>query len=105
AGYGVVTGPGPDEMDLCRSIPGTTLTGGKFLDYFQLAGLFSRADFIIGNDTGPTHLAANMNRPGLVLFGREGGAKQTGLDRPGFQAIERDPISDISVDEVFQLVP
>lgn len=104
AGYGVVTAPGPDEMDLCRSIPGTMLTGGRFLDFFQLGGLFTEAAFIVGNDTGPTHLAANMNRPGLVLFGQPGGAAKTGLDRPSFQAIERAPLSAITVDEVFARV-
>ena len=103
-GYGVVTAPGPDEMDLCRAIPGTTLTGGRFLDFFQLGGLFARAAFVVGNDTGPTHLAANMNRPGLALFGAPGAAVGTGLDRPSFQAIERDPLTAITVEEVLERV-
>lgn len=104
AGYQVATAPGPDELDLCRAIPGKTITGERYLDYFQLAGFLSKAGFIVGNDTGPSHIAANIKRPGLVLFNQAGAARRTGLDRPNIQAIERDPLGAISVDEVFDRV-
>ncbi|MEO1250330.1 MAG: glycosyltransferase family 9 protein, partial [Pseudomonadota bacterium] len=103
-GYQVATAPGPDELDLCRSIPGETITGDRYLDYFQLAGFLSKAAFFVGNDTGPSHIAANIKRPGLVLFNQPGAAQKTGLDRPKVQAIERDPLSEIPVDEVFDRV-
>lgn len=104
AGYQVATAPGPDEIDLCQKIPGTMVTGGRFLDYFQLAGFFAKAGFFIGNDTGPAHIAANVSLPGLVLFGNKGSAFKTGLDRPNVQAIEHDPLADIPVETVLDRV-
>lgn len=35
----------------------------------QLAEVFKRAVFIIGNDSGPMHLASYLNKPVLMLFG------------------------------------
>jgi len=104
AGYQVATAPGPDELELCRQIPGATVTGGRFLDYFQLAGFFAKAGFVVGNDTGPAHIAANMKRPTLVLFGSMGAAAKTGFDRPNVQTIEQNPLTDISVGAVFDRV-
>lgn len=34
-----------------------------------LAGLFERCRLVIGNDSGPTHLAALLGRPTLAIFG------------------------------------
>lgn len=35
----------------------------------DLKALVARADLLIGNDTGPSHLAWAMNRPSIMLFG------------------------------------
>ena len=35
----------------------------------QLTALISSVDLVIGNDTGPTHIAWAMNRPSITLFG------------------------------------
>lgn len=35
----------------------------------ELMALIQQADLVIGNDTGPTHLAWAMNRPSITLFG------------------------------------
>ncbi|NPA28778.1 MAG: lipopolysaccharide heptosyltransferase I [Epsilonproteobacteria bacterium] len=42
-------------------LPPTDLNGLKYA--------VSRADLLIGNDTGPTHMAWALNRPSIVLFG------------------------------------
>jgi heptosyltransferase-1 len=31
--------------------------------------LIARADLLIGNDTGPTHMAWALNRPSITIFG------------------------------------
>jgi len=31
--------------------------------------LISHADLLIGNDTGPTHIAWGLNRPSITIFG------------------------------------
>ena len=80
-GFAVASAPGPDEIDLCRSLPATLLLdGGRPLDFFQLAGVLRRARFVIGNDTGPTHMAAYLGAPGLALFGPHTEARATSLD-------------------------
>jgi ADP-heptose:LPS heptosyltransferase len=104
AGHTVVTVPGPDELDLCATIPGTMLTGGSFLGWFELAGVIAKARFVIGNDTGPTHLAAHMNQPGLALFGAHTSVEKTGIRRENFDAIEVSDLTVLSVDRVYDAV-
>ncbi len=66
---------GPAEAPLAATIaaarPGATvdLTGRTSLA--GLGAVARRAAFAIGNDTGPTHLAAAAGCPTLVLFGPE----------------------------------
>ncbi|MXV43746.1 ADP-heptose--LPS heptosyltransferase [Saccharibacter sp. 17.LH.SD] len=45
------------------------LTGQTSL--IELSGLIHQAHFVIGNDTGPMHIAATMDRPSLTLFSSE----------------------------------
>jgi ADP-heptose:LPS heptosyltransferase len=100
-GYAVVTAPGPDEIELAQSIPGTTLLGPKgFLNWFELAGVLMNAHFIVGNDTGPSHLAACLGRPGLALFGPHTSATRTGIRRGAFDAIEAPDLGGLAPDTV-----
>jgi heptosyltransferase-1 len=39
------------------------------MDLNTLKAAIARADLLIGNDTGPTHMAWALNRPSLTLFG------------------------------------
>lgn len=39
------------------------------LDLNSLKALIARADLLIGNDTGPTHMAWGLNRPSITIFG------------------------------------
>ncbi|MGH8494471.1 MAG: glycosyltransferase family 9 protein [Moraxellaceae bacterium] len=104
-GYQVVTAPGPDEIELCKSIPGITLLGPKgFLGWFELAGVIRSAAFVVGNDTGPSHVAACLARPGLVLFGSHTSAAKTGILRPDFLAIEVGDLKDLPVARVLEAV-
>lgn len=103
-GKTVVTVPGPDELDLCRSIPGVTLTGGKWLNYFQLAGVLAGARLVIGNDSGPTHLAAHLGRPTVALFGSHMAARLTGIDRPWVTCVEVPDLTALPVRQVEDVV-
>lgn len=104
AGHTIVTAPGPDELDLCATIPGATLTGGSFLGWFELAGVIARAGFVVGNDTGPSHLAAHMNMPGLALFGAHTSVEKTGIKREKFDAVEVSDLNQLSVDRVYEAI-
>ncbi len=39
------------------------------LDLNSLKALIAHADLVIGNDTGPTHIAWGLNKPSITLFG------------------------------------
>lgn len=39
------------------------------LDLRQLAALLKQADLMVGNDSGPSHLASALGVPGVVIFG------------------------------------
>lgn len=103
-GLRVVTVPGPDEMELCRSIKGDMLleADGRFLDVFRLAGILEKAAFVIGNDTGPTHIAVHLQVPGLALFSAHVPATYTGIQHGRFAWIERASLATLTVAEVWQ---
>lgn len=102
AGMAVVTVPGPDEMELCRAVGGTILLNrdGSFLDIFKLAGVLRQAAFVVGNDTGPTHIAVHMQIPGLALFSDHIPPTYSGIQHGRFDWIERADLADLPVSEV-----
>jgi ADP-heptose:LPS heptosyltransferase len=101
-GLTVATAPGPDEIDLCRALPGRLLLdGARPLDFFQLAGVLRRARFVIGNDTGPTHMAAYLGAKGLALFGPHVEARATSLDS-FLEIIEARDLTELSWRDVFE---
>jgi len=100
-GFQIVTAPGPDEMDLADQIPGIALKGPRgFINWFELAGVMKKAVFIVGNDTGPSHLAAHIGAPGLALFGSHTTAERTGIERENFAAIEVVNLANLPVARV-----
>jgi ADP-heptose:LPS heptosyltransferase len=101
-GICVLTVPGPDDFDLCGSIPGTMLTGPqRYLDFFQLAGVLKGAGYVVGNDSGPTHLASHLGVPGLALFSGHVPASRTGIEHDNFGCIEAEKMDTISVAKVY----
>jgi len=105
AGRQVVTIPGPDEIELCRSIPGKMLIpAAGYYDIFTLAGIAKKASFVIGNDTGPTHIAAHLGLPGMALFGQHTAPYTTGIQHTRFEVIERRSLAELSAEEVWLTV-
>jgi len=101
-GICVLTVPGPDDFDLCRTIPGIMLTGPhKYLNFFQLAGVLQKAAYVVGNDSGPSHLASHLGVPGLALFSGHVPAYRTGIERDNFIYIEAEKMDLISVEKVY----
>lgn len=105
AGYDVVTAPGPDELELSRSIPGHVLLHESgWLNWFELAGVLKSAAFVVGNDTGPSHVASCLGVPGLALFGGHTSAERTGIRRARFDAIEAGDLAQLQAAEVLREV-
>lgn len=104
-GYDVVTAPGPDEIELAKSIPGHTLLGPNgFLNWFELAGVLKNACYVVGNDTGPSHVASCLGKPGLALFGPHTTAARTGICRGAFRAIEVPDLAGLRVEIVLEAI-
>ena len=95
--------PGPDEMDASRSFTSARiLTGqnGDYLDFFKLAGIMQRASFVVGNDTGPMHIAANLGMPGLALFSSRWPPTMTGIQFSGMDWIEVEQLQELPLAQV-----
>lgn len=105
-GIAVVSAPGPDELSWARTLGGHVLLhdNGGVLDWFELAGVLRRAAFVVGNDTGPSHLAAALGRRGLALFGPASSAARTALGRAQFAVLEVEDLNKLSVETVLQRV-
>lgn len=97
----VVVG-GPQERELAAYVTALEpsamdLTGRT--DFLQLAALSTDAALAVGNDTGPTHMAAAAGAPTLALFSS---ASDPALCAPRGRraaALRRDDLSDLSVAE------
>jgi ADP-heptose:LPS heptosyltransferase len=101
-GKEVITVPGPDEIELCRSLSQATMLtdGDRYLNFFELAGVLLQAEFVVGNDTGPTHLAAHLGIPGLALFSSHMQPARTGIQHSSFSYLEADNLRDLSLEAV-----
>ena len=73
-GAAVVISPGPGEEDLARAIADEMRHAPVVLDepcltLGELKSLVSRAELLLGNDTGPRHIARAFNVPMVTVFG------------------------------------
>lgn len=74
------------------------ITGGTTL--LGLAALIAHAELVLGNDTGPMHLAALLGRPSTVLFGAESDPARCAPRGPFVRVLRTLPIQDIKIQEV-----
>ena len=104
-GYDVINIIGPEEEELALSLPGhTKLKKNGYLTWFELAGVLNQAHFIIGNDTGPSHIASCLRKPGYALFGPHTSAIRAEISRDNFQAIEVEDLSELSAETVLEYI-
>lgn len=101
-GVDVFVVPGPEDMELCQNIPGKLMLNeeGKWLNFFQLASLLLHADFVVGNDSGPTHLAASLKARGLALFGSKTAKYSNNMKRNAMDVWVSKSIADIHPKDV-----
>jgi hypothetical protein len=79
--------------------PEEELTGARrFADLGSLAAWLSGASLFIGNDSGPTHLAAAMGIPVVALFGPTDPAIWAPRGA-NVRVLRREPMGELSVDE------
>jgi len=97
--YEVVVVLGPEELELKDSIPGHIM---KNLNWSQLAGIIKKSSYVIGNDSGPCHLASNLNKSGLAIFGPATSPERAEIKKGKFDFIKVKDLFKLSPDEVFK---
>jgi len=104
-GVDVFVAPGPDDMELCKSISGRQLLSGeRWLDFFQLAGVLAKAKFVVGNDSGPTHLAASLGTKGVALFSQRTSQYAPNMARKQMGVMVSNELSEISAESILDLI-
>lgn len=97
---GVIGGPSEGALAafISAAAPGAAdLTGRTSLE--DIAGLAAEAAVVIGNDTGPTHLAAYAGAPGLMLMSMVSDPAHCG-PRARMRSLRRDDLAALRPDEV-----
>ena len=100
-GYDVINIIGPDEIDLKKSLEGHVLDS---LEWGDLAGVISKSSFVIGNDTGPCHIASCLKKPGIALFGPTTSATKSELARGAFNILELNDLRKLSSTKLFEKI-
>lgn len=98
ASEGVVTNEIADAVPEAINLTGKT-------SLYDLAALGRVARVAVGNDTGPMHLIAAAGAPSIGLFSGSSFPERSAPIGPDVKTIQRNPISDLTVDEVVALLP
>jgi len=98
----IVTAPGPMEMEEAEKINSIIIKNNKNpLNIMELAGLISKASYIIANDTGPAHMSAHLDKKGVVLFGHHTTAEKVSIETDKFKAISVDNLNNLIAEDVY----
>ena len=101
AGLGVITVPGPEEADLGAGYAGCVLRDGeRAVDLRRLAGIARVARCVIGNDSGPLHLASSLGAASLVLLDGRNPSFHAAGERAGLQRLSATPLSALTLETV-----
>jgi ADP-heptose:LPS heptosyltransferase len=96
-GKQVVVILGPEEADIGKEMLGHLVQG---LNWFELAGVLNGATFVVGNDTGPSHIASYLNKAGLAIFGPTTSAARAEIGHRNFETIEVDNLAALTEEQV-----
>lgn len=101
----IATAPGPNEMLEAEKFSATIIKNkSKPLNIMELAGLISRASFIIANDTGPAHMAAHLNKKGIVIFGYHTTATKVSIETETLKVITSNVLKDLDAQSVYEKI-
>ena len=65
----IAVAPGPDEIEEAKKIEAISIINNdNSLNLMELAGLIKKASYVIANDTGPAHMAAHLDKKGIVAL-------------------------------------
>ena len=94
--------PGSTEIDEAKKIQAISITSNeKSLSIMELAGLITKASYVIANDTGPAHMTAHLGQIGTVLFGPHTTATKVSIETDKFKAISIDNLNHLTAEDVY----
>jgi len=98
----IVVAPGPKEIEEAKKTDAIIITNNKeSLNISELAGLISKASYVIANDTGPAHMSAHLGQSGVALFGYHTTAKKVSIETEKFKAISAENLNNLTAEEVY----
>ena len=98
----IVVAPGPKELNDAKLYDATIITNNQMpLNIMELAGLISKASFIISNDTGPGHMSAHLGKKGIALFGYHTTSKKVSIETENFKALSSKNLNQLSAEKVY----
>ena len=101
----IATAPGASEIEEAKKVESILITNNnKSLNIMELAGLITKASYVIANDTGPAHMAAHLGQKGTVLFGHHTTAKKVSIETDKFKAITVEKLNALSAEKVYSEV-
>lgn len=96
---------GPQEAELGEAIakaaPGTVVAAGR-TRLVDLAALGARAALLVGNDTGPTYLAALAGAPSLILFSADSDPALCAPRIPRITVMQSEDLADLDATRVIK---
>ena len=103
--FEIAIAPGPSEVEEAKKFESILITNNnKSLNMMELAGLITKASYVIANDTGPAHMTAHLGQKGTVLFGHHTTAKKVSIETDKFKAITADELNALSAEKVYSEV-
>jgi len=97
--------PGPNEIEMAKKIDAILVTtNNRFLNIMELAGLIKKSSFVIANDTGPAHMAAHLDKKGIVLFGYHTTPYKVSIETDKFKALTVNNLEDLSAETVYSKI-
>ena len=103
--FEIAIAPGPSEIEEAKKIESILIANNdKSLNIMELAGLITKASYVIANDTGPAHMAAHLGQKGMVLFGHHTTAKKVSIETDKFKAITVDDLNSLSAEKVYSMI-
>jgi len=101
----IVVAPGPNEIEEAKKTNAIIVTNNNEpLSIPELAGLISKASYVIANDTGPAHMSAHLGQSGVVLFGYHTTAKKVSIETDKFKAISVDDLNSLTAEKVYSQI-
>ena len=100
--FEIATAPAIFEVEEAKEIESILITNNnKPLNIMELAGLITKASYVIANDTGPAHMTAHLGKMGVAFFGHHTTAKKVSIETDKFKAMTVDDLNILSAEKVY----